>query len=587
MMRQRLRELAFERGGLLTLVIAALYLWLAPTFIADGDNAEFSTLSATGGVAHPPGYPLYVLYLRALSWLPAAPGAHTASLATALLGAATAFVLHAACRAWGARAGAASIAVAIVSGGPVVLRLHTAAEVFALNDLIVALVLWLAAANGPLRGTRRAAVLALVAGLGLANQHTCVLLAPVGILGAVRGVREAGAPAIRTIAISVGALVLGLMPYLYLLVAPHSAISWGHPDSLRALLAHFTREDYGGIGAFSPVEGQIDVVQNLTAFTMTLLRGWLWLPAVIALATLGYRAAVKADGEPRIGWALLAVSFIVAGPLLVARFNVAPVGIGLYVCHRFYLLGIVLLTVPCAVGFDMIAKRVALRVRTSLRELVAIGVFAAASAVSLPYILATHSPAVEKGVANLLQSLPPNAVVLGTADDVHFGSIYVQQVRGIRPDVVTIAWPMTVLPWYRDELAAHGIEIDPYAGAEAVPSLRVARQLFATGRPVFVEISMGGILKGFESYPHGVLFRVLPPGTAKPNLDEIIAINRDVFAKFDLAYARPDDKAEYAAEMHLRYARTWDILARALSEVGRNEDARAAREVMRDLMPLR
>ena len=73
--------------GLLSLVILAIYLWLAPSFISDGDNAEFSTLSVTGGVAHPPGYPLYVLYLRAMSWLPGSSGAHTAALATAILGA--------------------------------------------------------------------------------------------------------------------------------------------------------------------------------------------------------------------------------------------------------------------------------------------------------------------------------------------------------------------------------------------------------------------------------------------------------------------------------------------------------------------
>lgn len=590
--RERVRDAALERGGLLVAIITVLNAWLAPSFIADGDNAEFSTLAATGGVAHPPGYPLYVLYLRAMSWLPGSSGAHTAALATALVGAAASLVLHAACRAWGARPGAASLAVAIVSGGPLVLRLHTAAEVFALNNLLAALVLWLAAANGPVRGTRRTIALAIVAGLGISNQHTCVLLGPVGILGAVRGVREASAPAVRTIALGLLGLALGLVPYLYLVVAPEAAISWGQPDSLDALLAHFTRADYGGIGAFSPVEGEIDPVANLTSFGLALLRGWLWLPGAIALATLAYRAAVKRDGEPRIAWALLALSFLLAGPILVARFNVPPRDIGLYIVHRFYVLPVLLLTVPCAAGFDAIAgwygRRHAskLRLRPLVRELVAVGAFASAAGLSLPYILATHSPAVEKGVINILESLPPDSIVLGTADDVHFGSIYVQEVKRIRPDVVTIAWPMTVLPWYREELARRGVPLDPYKGADDVPSIRVARQMFATGRPFFVEISMQRILQTFDSYPHGVLFRVLPPGTAKPNLDEIIAINRDLFAKFDIGYARPSWDAEYAAEMHLRYARTWDILARALVEVGRKDDARAAREIMRDLLPV-
>lgn len=587
-----LHALAVERGGLVTLAVAAVYVWLTPTFIADGDNAEFSTLAMTGGVAHPPGYPLYVLYLRAMAWLPGGSGAHTAALATALLGAAVAFVLHAVCRAWGARPGTASIAVAIFAGGPIVLRLHTAAEVFALNNLIAALVLWLSAAAGPLQGAARTAALAFVAGLGLANQHTCVLLAPIGILGIVRGVREARDHTLRTITLGVTALAAGLVPYLYLLVATRTAASWGHPDSLASLVAHFTRADYGGIGAFSPVPGEIDPIRNIGAFVRTLLRSWLWLPAVLALATLGYRAARTARGEPRAGWIMLAVSFLLAGPLLIARFNVPPDGFGLYIVHRFHVLPLVLLTIPCAIGVDSIVhwverrRSVELLRRPFIRELFAIALFAGAVGASLPYILATHSPAVEKGIVNLLESLPKDAVVMATADDIHFGSLYVQEVRRIRTDVAVVA-PMTTLPWYREWHAQRGLSIDPYAPGDEVLSVRVARQILATGRPLFVEISLGRILQTFESYPYGVVFRVLPPGTHPPGLDDILAINRDLFARFDLGYAKPDERAVYAAEVHHRYARTWNILARALADAGRHEEARAASELMRDLMPVR
>lgn len=588
-----LHALAVEKGGLVTLAIATVYAWLTPTFIADGDNAELSTLAMTGGVAHPPGYPLYVLYLRAMAWLPGGSGAHTAALATALLGAVTALVLHAACRAWGARPGTASIAVAIFAGAPIVLRLHTAAEVFALNNLIAALVLWLSAAAGPLQGAARTAALALVAGLGLSNQHTCVLLAPIGILGIVRGVREARGHTVRAITLGVTALAAGLLPYLYLLVAPRTAASWGHPDSLASLVAHFTRADYGGIGAFSPVPGEIDPIRNIAAFARTLLRSWLWLPAVLALATLGYRAARIGRGEPRAGWIMLATSFLLAGPLLIARFNVPPDGIGLYIVHRFHVLPVALLTIPCAIGVDSIVhwvecrRSVELLRRPFLRELFAIALFAGAVGASLPYILATHSPAVEKGIVNLLESLPENAVVIGTADDVHFGSLYVQQVRELRPDVDVIAWTMTTLPWYREWYARRGLSIDPYAPGDEVPSVRVARQILATGRPLFVEISLGRILQTFESYPYGVVFRVLPPGTHPPGLDDILATNRELFERFDLGYAKPDERVEYAAEVHHRYARTWNILARALAQAGRHEEARAASELMRDVMPVR
>jgi hypothetical protein len=56
-----------------------------------------------------------VLWLRAWSWLPGTTAAHSAAIATAVLGALTVGVLHAACRAWGARPLAATCAVAIAN----------------------------------------------------------------------------------------------------------------------------------------------------------------------------------------------------------------------------------------------------------------------------------------------------------------------------------------------------------------------------------------------------------------------------------------------------------------------------------------
>ena len=50
-------RLAFDRGGLVGLVALVAYGVLASPFIVDGDNAEFSTLAHTGGLAHPSGYP--------------------------------------------------------------------------------------------------------------------------------------------------------------------------------------------------------------------------------------------------------------------------------------------------------------------------------------------------------------------------------------------------------------------------------------------------------------------------------------------------------------------------------------------------
>ena len=584
-LRDKLRKLAFERGGLVILVIAGVYAALTPTYIVDGENAEFSTLSVLGGAAHPSGYPLYVLWLRVWAWLPGASAAHTAGLATALLGVAACAVLHAACRAWGARPLAASLATAMFAAAPVVLRLHTEAEVFAMNNLVLALVLWLAAERGPVRGTARAVLLALVAGLGLCNHLTCALIAPVGILGVVRGVREAAA-APRAIALAVAALLAGLAPYAYLLVAPSTPISWGQAGSLGDMIAFITRRDYGGPFAFAAEPGTtIDVVANLGAFVRTLGRGWLWLPGLLGVGVLGLHCVRAPDGgEPRRGWQLLAVSWLVAGPILVARFNIAPEGLGLLVCQRFYLVPLLLLAVPVALGLERVLAAVDRQVPDALGAAMATALFVALAGVALPQHRAIASRSVEAGTLNLLRSLPPNAVVISRTD-LRSAADYAQSVLGVRPDVVLVAWRMVPLRWYRDRLAARGVTFDASAGGDAPLSLTVAEAVLATGRPLFVDLALGNVLQSYTTYPHGIVFRVLPHGATQLSLDEIVALNKELYAAFDLDYPHPGPDDGHPVGIHDKYAATWAILAKALADTGRAREAHDAAELARELAP--
>src|SRR5690606_9530135 len=89
-----------------------------------------------------------------------------------------------------------------------------------------------------------------------------------------------------------------------------------------------------------------------------------------------------------------------------------------------------------------------------------------------------------------------------------------------------------------------------------------------------------------KTYPSGLLFRVLPPDAPMPSLDEILAENQRLLASFDLSYPWPTLEASYAVAMHIRYVRTWDILARALRDAGRLAEARLALEI-RDWLGLK
>ena len=493
-------------------------------------------------------------------------------------------VLHAACRAWGARPLAATIAVAIFAAAPIVLRIETEAEVFALNCLLVAAVIWLAALDGPLRGWRRAAALGLVAGLGLSNHLTCVLIAPVGILGVFRAAREATVAKPAVIGVASAGLLVGLLPYGYAFVAADTPLSWGHVHGFGELVALFTRRDYGGPGAFQTHGADVSAATSIFGLVATLARTWLWAPLLLGGVTLVDRLVRTAKGETRWGWAMLATSFVLAGPVLVSRFNVAPEGLGLYVCQRFYVLPAMLMAIPIAVGLDGLAKWIP-PTRISERTCIAIAAtvgFAAAAGTSLPHILRVHTRAVENGVRNMLRSLPADAVVIEAADDLHQGAGYVQWALGERQDVVMVTWSMMSMQWYRDRVSLRGIVAPP---GEAPPLVRLGNALLASGKALFVDRSLAASFTTFPTYPYGILIRVLPHGVKPPSVSEVFELNRAIYAKFELDYPRPGPDDEYPTEVHRRYAATWDVLARALRAVGKDDDADWALEAAREIGP--
>jgi hypothetical protein len=608
-MRRAIRA-AIDRGGALGAVMLACYVALAPAYVVDGDNAEFSALGAIGGGAHPSGYPGYVLWLRALSWLPAASPAHAAAIATALVAALQVVVLHAACRAWGARPVAATVATAVFAASPIALRYGSEAEAFAANGLVVAGVLWLAAAAGPLRGWRRAAALGLVAGLGLSGHLTCALVAPVGVLGAVRGVREAerrGAAAAVAVAVAVAALGVGLLPYAYLLVAPDTVASWARPHDLGELYAIFTRREYGGTAGFSGAGGPVDVAGHLRLLAGTLLRTWLWLLAPVGVALIVVRAvrgtaraagsgtsggagsggAGLGAGEPRAGWIALGASWLLAGPLLVLRFDVPAAGdFGLYVVERFHLLPALLLVVPVAVALDGL-WRLALPRATMTATAGTIITLVGAGAlvvVALPGLAAARPRALEAGVHNMLRSMPPRAVILGHGDTLDTATRYAQLALGERPDVNFVHWTALAAGWYRAKIAAAGVAVPPGPGAAAA----LARQLFAEGRPLFVDQThepVTELSRAFKLYPYGFLMRVVPEGTPPPSLDQVVRDNQALFARFDLDYPRPSIHQIHAAAMNQRYERTWRTLAQALAAGGDRDGAAGAAAIADQLAP--
>ena len=195
--------------------LLAAYARTAYPSVPGGDSGELLAEACALGVAHPPGYPLFLYLARAsMALLPASLGspAHRANLGCCALGAAAGALLHAASARLAARLAPRLPAwfVQCVCAGaalawglsPLIWLYHIGAEVFALSNFFVAALLlagaaWgdavvaaaaeggggggggggeAAAAAAAQRVLRGAHALALLCGLALTNQHTALLL---------------------------------------------------------------------------------------------------------------------------------------------------------------------------------------------------------------------------------------------------------------------------------------------------------------------------------------------------------------------------------------------------------------------------
>ncbi len=551
-----------------TLFVAHLVLYAATAsrWLAHTDSPEFVALQQLGGVAHPPGYPTVVLTLRALAWIPIDPPL-LASLVTALVGATAIALLFRASVAWGFGVGASAIAATIVGLNSQVWLVHTHPEAFAFNNLFAAAILLFSAPAGPLRAIRRAVALGILAGLAIGAHHSIVLLAPIGLYGVYLATKESERIAVPLLA-GAASLAAGLSVYGYLLIAPE-AVSWGAIDGLGDLLDHFLRREYGttklGAQGESSLGEQWAFFVTESVLDFAVLGFCLGvLGAARILATDPGKEPVPLRDRPEV---LFIVTWIVAGPLFIALFNVSPDGPFYEVVKRFHVL-------PALVMGPLIAA--ALQRFEDLDRRVTVSVTVSFLAVMLVFgFLRTrmYDSSIDDWIVNALESAPAEAIVVSQGDHRQFGMLYYQDVLGNRPDVTYVTAVMLGMPWYVDRLREEtGLDVPmPQTlpdGRRKVDLRGVLEVFLASGRPVLVTGDTAPeILAEYQREPYGVGHRLLRDDDIGGKPSEIVRKNLEVYSKFE--HRSPPPRYEvnrWGWSVYSSYFDVWRTLAERCEE---------------------
>jgi tetratricopeptide (TPR) repeat protein len=236
-----------ERRLLAALVFVATIVFYAATLprgVLPGDSGELIAASHTLSIAHPPGYPLYIMigkiFSSALNW---GSIAYRFNLLSAVISSAALMLLYLTL----VELGVGRILGLGVAAGLGTLESFwlqaTMAEVYAMNAFFTILLLY-CSLLGRRYGERAYVLLAYTGGLALSHHLSLVypLVCALGIL--VFSLRVV--PRVRTIMISVLLLIVGLSAWLYIPIrATHGPpLVWGKTDTLSGFWAHITAQGY-------------------------------------------------------------------------------------------------------------------------------------------------------------------------------------------------------------------------------------------------------------------------------------------------------------------------------------------------------
>jgi hypothetical protein len=550
------------RFWLLPLVIfaglLALYIGTLAPSVAGGDSGELAAAALTGGVPHPPGYPLFAMLARLFAALPFGPApVWRVNLLSAVAMAGAAGLLVALVQLWTRDAAAALVAALLFGTNQVVWYHGTSVEIFGLGAFFVALafLLWLAIERTASR--RLVYALAFASGLGMCNQHTFIFVGLPLLARSLWVTRHAlGRRGIATVLV-VG--LLGLAPYAYLVLASASpaAVSWGDETTWSGLFAHVLRRNYGtlALGPAAPGTGYTDAgtfLPNLWSLLGHALPRFAWLGVPLAVA--GFYFAGRAQKRPA---EIIVLAGTLAGYAVVfcELCNLAT-NAELYLTQvsRFFIQSDFALAVAAGLGaaelWGWLRGRWPLLERRPRLAFVLPGLVLVLGLVCNGGGASRRNQRVFADFAHAaLASVPANAIVVTYGDHVSGAISYFHEVERVRPDVIHLDREMLSHPWYAARKRRLHPDLRLPAGSYGPRGYQI-KQLLAgnPGRPLIVVDRLEdwdeSWKQGHKLLSYGLVHELVPAGEF-PTFAAWAARDRQAMGGYDVLPALRSPKGTW------------------------------------------
>jgi hypothetical protein len=468
-------------AALCLLTFAVYWLSLAPTITwqHDGaDSGDLATAVAVGGVPHPSGYPTYLALAEIFRALPLGSDvAYRLNLMSAVCAAAAAGLLSLAIEqslrdkpgesahqpADFVEASAAVAALVFAFSAPLWSQ-AVIAEVYALNALCVALLVWLALRvraghEGELAG------MCVATGLALGNHLSVLFVLPLvaALVWPAYWRQGRGRRVALVLLIAAGLSVYGLLPWR---AAAHPPVNWGGADQWAGLRWLVNGEVYQDYMFSLPWSYAGNRMLALTQITVRALAWW-----GVPVALWGWRLMLRRDRALAIG-----------SLLTVTLFAVYAVGYNTADSYIYLLPAFMLMSVWLAWGLLDLLRLAAPGLRRAGLAWALLILPLTSAALNFPAMsLRNDRTALDFAEEALIQAAP-NALVLVDDDRHTFALWYVRYALGQRPDIAIVNVNLLGYDWYQASLAKAHPGLPPSSDAgDLVRQAIGERPVYAVG----------------------------------------------------------------------------------------------------------
>ncbi len=437
------RNLWISSGIFLCAFLYSL-IGLNPTFYLD-DSPEIISSSTTLGIAHPPGYPLFILIAHLFSLLPLSQVCFRINLLSAFLTACVCALLFLFLKNrlnLSTTCGLTFSLLWMTGIDSYTASLSAKTGIYVLTVLFLILIFYFLSQGKFL-------LFCFIWGLSLTNHWMSILGYSIGITWSIVSIYKKRTLDFKKIIVGLSFILIALSTYLYLPLRAiqNPLINWGDPSNYKKFLFHVFRMEYQNSREIfgSPLKW----IQQLEFYFKLCIQEFY---GIGVFSLLGLYWIWKKKNTFITGLAISWIAFVV---VLITYVNLPKSKF--YLLRNFSISSLFFLVVFSALGFDFFIDSFNYLKRKK-RLISLISLFCVFLLINIRTIKnqQTFYTYTYNYILNAWRSLPRHAFFFCKGDAVEFPCWYLQLIRGQRKDLVVLGSGSLPMAWYRlDQLHLH------------------------------------------------------------------------------------------------------------------------------------